>query len=746
MPGKTKQIVFLSQGNTCGDKKVNIIATKNRGKRRKRFGSLALATIVAAAALMRGDGKFATAQTQIVNGRHISGYNPNESQPTFTGSNYTVNGSAGTWDTDDTTKWFGLNDTNNATYWLSQLSATGGTVNIEHLDNTTTPVRYYRNWSYSLNSGTGYLEWSYSTVTVPSQGPEYKSMAYMNSFGNNTTITVGSGLTTKLTASYVTNATDSPNLAGVPLDQLFSFTNSTTGVIKAGDGKLSIQTNTYIAKFTGNAGILDVSGTTGGTDFARIDSGDVNLNGGLGTTGNPLSNYSDQRAGFTFSSGVAGNKWDIRQLNSTGFTTQGVMNVTNATDLNGTTTIEGALGQLTINEATRVGSTADTHIFNVINGGVFTSQGAFTVGKASAGGDSNLYLNVTGGTVTTNNSATIGTQTNDIVNGIISGSTWTNIGNFIVAQNSTDTKLSIESVSTLTSTGYISVGENNASNGTLNVSGSTVTTDDNIYVAHNNGATGTITATGSTTEVTAKKNIYVAHGDNTTGTFTATGNAKITASDGVNTTNDESIFVANGIESTGIFDADSAIVFADTDIHIANGQGSTGTFKAINKSTITANNGSITVAGADPSTSSPSKNTTGTFTIDNSVVSAAKNIEIARGKTSTVTVDISNSSTVTAGEDIFIATGDDSTGTFNIASSTVTATNGMIEIASGKNSNVSKNSTPFKITDSTITAKTDITIASGENSQGTFTISKSTITAQTGSIEIADGVSSTVTM
>jgi hypothetical protein len=74
---------------------------------------------------------------------------------------------------------------------------------------------------------------------------------------------------------------------------------------------------------------------------------------------------------------------------------------------------------------------------------------------------------------------------------------------------------------------------------------------------------------------------------------------------------------------------------------------------------------------------------------------------------------------------------------FNIEKSTITASTGKIQIADGDGSEI----TNFKILDgSAIIAETNITVASGDTATvDSFEIKNSTITAKTGGIDIASG-------
>ncbi|MDR2115528.1 MAG: hypothetical protein LBP87_04020 [Planctomycetaceae bacterium] len=538
----------------------------------------------------------ALAQTQISNGRYVHNFSENPNRPTWNpstgGGAYNTYGNGGSWDINSTgSSWFGLSENNNVIYWLNQ-NASGGTVNISNLDNTSRPQATYYNW-YWRSTGPNTGSWERTTVSVPVQGPYNDPRAHTSAFGG--TITINAGATTNLTANYSSSTNVGANVQQVPLDQLFNLTNTSTGVTKAGSGTLSIQTNTNIALFNGVNGTLRVDNTTGDANhFARIASATVNLTGGYGTGGNSATNYIGQRAEFTFISGTTNNKWDITQLNSTGFTTQGVINVTNTANLNGTTTVDTALGNLTINNATHVGSTGGNHIFNVVNDGKFTSTNTFTVGKTAAGGNSQIYLNVDDGTVTTGNTTNtggsiFGTQTNDAVSGIISGgSTWTNHGNFIVAQNSTNTVLTVRNASTLTSNGGdITIGYNIGSVGTLHVdnTGTSVTTDQNIFVGRNGsttpngGANGTLTVDHGAT-VTANQNLSIADGQYT--------NGKVTANNAAIVTIKGTIDLANGDNSHGTLSADNATITSGDYIHVASGNASTGILSAGNDATITA--------------------------------------------------------------------------------------------------------------------------------------------------------------
>lgn len=532
---------FLSQLISCPEKKLaaNVVTSISKKRWIKKTKLLvqkvvALGMITCAAAHIFVSPVWA----QIVNGRYVYDYKMNSNQP-GTPPPYYSYGSAGSWNIDTTTPWFGLSGTNNVIHHLNQ-SSSGGTVNIHSLDNSVRPATVYYNWSWvqpSLSAG----YWSRTTISVPAQGPYNDSRAYSSAYGG--TVTINQNATTNLTASYVSSSTVLPNRQEVPLDQLFSLTNTTTGFIKSGLGRLNVQINTDIAHFIGQEGTLRVSGNTGDANhFARITSATVDLNPQNLALSDPTTNYINQRAGFTFESGVAENKWDITQLNSNGFTTQGVMNVSNSSNLNGTTTVDSTLGQLAINATTRVGSTAGEHVFNVVNNGTFNSTNTLLFGKTAAGGDSKLYLNVMNGTVTTGNTnnmggTVLGTQSNDIINGVINGgSQWTNYGNFIVAQNSADTKLTIENKSILNANGGdITVGYNTGSAGTFIAdTGAVVTTDQKIYVGRNSNAQGTLSAHNGAT-ITAATDIEVATAINSTGTIIADGsgtNATITASDG----------------------------------------------------------------------------------------------------------------------------------------------------------------------------------------------------------------------
>ncbi|MDR0611252.1 MAG: hypothetical protein LBG58_14175 [Planctomycetaceae bacterium] len=135
---------------------------------------------------------------------------------------------------------------------------------------------------------------------------------------------------------------------------------------------------------------------------------------------------------------------------------------------------------------------------------------------------------------------------------------------------------------------------------------------------------------------------------------------------------------------------------------------------------------------------------------DSNVSALAGSIIIASGELSAITdFDITDSE-VFAENYITVATGIDSqVGDFNIQSSTITADTEDIIIASGDNSKISDSSdatvTDFNINNSTIFAKNNITVASGDTAiVDGFTIKDSTITADTGKIEIASGTDSEI--